>query len=795
MKRNDPISTCRRILKSRLCLGLIGMILLAAGAGCTPGAAIQRHHVGVADVDNPFVRVNIPAETKPVEPPPPPPAEKPKPKEPAPKTLKYIAEDKAEVSRPPAGEKKQDPGPRVHVELAFDNADLYEVLDLTLYDLFGLSYMVDPTLKAMVTFHIAGDFTRDEFINVLNSALQLNSLSIVKGSGNIYKVTPKPNSPGAGGTDVRMGDDSEGNGDATRLIRLRYVAAATAATNVTPFLSKGAVVVPDAVNNSLLITDTQDNLARAAAILGVIDVDYFRDVSWQIFPIKEADLETLAADLDGILKSGGLYTRQGAVEGAFEMFPIKSMNALLVVTRWPSMLTLVQDWIAAMDQAADLDTDVFVYFVENGSAVELSNVLGQIFGASVSSRSSLSQSSSTSRSGALGGTSRSRTSSLGSGTTGGLTGSTTQTGGSTAASLGSALSRSTSSSSRTGARGTLVPQTAAGSGAGRLGGDDLFGLVDVIPDEANNAIVFKASKKDYKLVQSILKKLDIVPRQVLINVMIAEISLSGSVEYGIEWFLNKNVGKLGSQEGDYRVQGALDQSITRPLNTALGSSTGFFFSVYDPVDFLRGLVYALGSDSDVNILSTPNILALDNREAVIEVGNEVPTATSTTQDLTTGTKVTSSVQYRKTGILLTVTPHINSSGLVKMELVQEVSEIGEFVKDLNNYIILTRRADTSLVVEDGQTIVIAGLMKSTNNNSNSGIPFLKDIPILGYLFGGTTQSMSKTELIIMITPHVVKNRTEADNITREFAQKVEMLRSKEIVPPVQTGGSAPNPGS
>ena len=221
MKRNDPISTCRRILKSRLCLGLIGMILLAAGAGCTPGAAIQRHHVGVADVDSPFVRVNIPAETKPVEPPPPPPAEKPKPKEPAPKTLKYIAEDKAEVSRPPAGEKKQDPGPRVHVELAFDNADLYEVLDLTLYDLFGLSYMVDPTLKAMVTFHIAGDFTRDEFINVLNSALQLNSLSIVKGSGNIYKVTPKPNSPGAGGTDVRMGDDSEGNGDATRLIRLR----------------------------------------------------------------------------------------------------------------------------------------------------------------------------------------------------------------------------------------------------------------------------------------------------------------------------------------------------------------------------------------------------------------------------------------------------------------------------------------------------------------------------------------------------------------------------------------------
>jgi len=726
-------------------IGIILMMTILTGSGCTPGKALKKPDSVYTESANPFVRMNIPDE-KPQQAPVKPPIVSLEPvKEAAPKTnLRHIAAEKPAppktTAKPGDGKKKEA---KVHVELAFDNADLYEVLDLTLYDLFGVSYMVDPTLKAMVTFHIAGDYTRDEFINLLNNALQLNSLSIVNGPGSIYKVTPKPSSGGAGGALV-VTDDNPMTGDVTRLIRLRYVGVAAAAANIIPFLSKGAVVVQDMVNNSLLVTDTNENLTKAVAILGVIDVEYFSDISWQIFPIKDVDVNVIAADLESVLKSGGLYTRQGTVEGALELFPIRSMNAILVVTRWPNMLKLVQDWIAAMDQGIDSETNVFVYFVENGSAMELAEVLGQIFGSKVTTTRSSSAAS------------RSKPASTRSTT--GLTKSTPST---------------------TAQKQTLVNPTAASSA--KRTDDGLVENVEVIPDEANNAIVFKASKRDYKLVQTILKQLDIVPRQVLINVLIAEISLSGSIEYGIEWFLNKNVGKLGSQDGDYTVQGALDNSLARAINTPLGSANGFFFSVYDPVEFLRSLVYALGSDSDVNILSSPNILALDNREAIIEVGNEIPTATGTTSDTTTGTKTTTSVQYRKTGVLLTVTPHINSSGLVKMELVQEVSDIGEFVPELSNYIILTRRADTSLVVEDGQTVVIAGLMKSNSRNSNSGIPFLKDIPILGYLFGGASQEMQKTELIIMITPHVIKNRTDAETITWEFSNKIKTLQRDKIL--------------
>jgi general secretion pathway protein D len=748
------------------------LVLLALGAaGCSSGTQWLKPYNSpeVSEGENPFLRVTIPEEKPPGSPEDNKVEKKEKPAVTETKTAlpaKHIS-TQSPPEQPVFGQKstkdKKDSAQAVHVELAFDNADLYEVLDLTLYDLFGLSYMVDPTLKSTVSFHITGDFTRDQFINVFNQALQLNNLSIVRGSGNIYKVLPRANSAGSANAPVSVSEESGLVGDVTRLIRLRYVAAAAAATNVTPFLSKGAQIVQDTVNNALLITDTAENISRAVAILGVIDIEYFADLSWQIFPVKEVDAAVIAEDLGSVLQAGGLFKRQGAAEGSFEIFPIKSMNAILVVTRWPSVLTLVQDWIAAMDHMNDSDTNVFVYFAENTSALDLADVLQQVF---------LGQS----------GTARSSRTAAGKSAAGKSATSKSRTGSSISSSGGLGMQGSQSSQQQRTAtqpqsRQTIVRPTATGAGRTAAGEDDFAGNVEIIPDEGNNAIVFKASNRDYKKVLTVLKQLDIQPRQVLINVLVAEITLSGSVQYGIEWFLNKNIGSIGGSDGDYTAQGALGNKIAKPINTPLGVTNGFYFTVYDPVDFLRGLVFALGSDSDVNILSSPNILALDNTEATIEVGADVPTSTGTTTSTINTNSVTNTVQFRKTGIILTVTPHINSNGLVKMELVQEVSDLGDFNKELNNYIFLTRRADTSLVVADEQTVVLGGLMQTNKKNSQSGIPFLKDIPILGYLFGGVSKETKKTELIFMITPHVIKNRSEADKITREFAQKVADLQA------------------
>ena len=716
------------------------LMLGLVSAGCGAGKW-QKPYTPPADSakENPFVRINVPSENgggaqaqKPEE----------KPHEQAgihekkmPPSVKHIAKaspsDKfASTSRPA---QVKEPGKVVHVELAFDNADLYEVLDVSLYDLFGISYMVDPTLKTNVTIHIKGDYTRDQFIGVFNQALQLNNLSIVLGAGNIYKILPRANSAGSGGAPAVNTDSGGAGGDITRLIRLRYVSVAAAATNITPFLSRGAQVVQDAVNNALLITDTPDNISRVMAILGVIDVEYFSDISWQLFPLKEVDATTVATDLGSVLKAGGLYKRQGAIEGGFEIFPIKSMNAILVVTRWPSILKLVQDWIQAMDHMTQAESNVYVYFVENASAVDLADTLQQVFLGTSSSKSAKSSTSKTKT-----------TSSLSTGT--GL--------------------------SSTPKQQTIVKPTVSRTAKSGSGTDEFSGNVEITPDEANNAILFRANSRDYRKIYTVLKQLDIQPREVLINVLIAEVTLTNSTKYGVEWLLKGTTG------AGITLHGALDSTsgINRSINTPLGTDDGFTLGVYNASDFLQGLVYALGSDSDVNILSSPNILALDNKEATIEVGDEIPMVTGTTTSATAGTTVTNTVQYRKTGVLLTVTPHINSSGLVKMDLTQEVSDVGDYVAAMNNYKFLTRKADTSLVVSDGQTVVIGGLMKSNKSNSQAGIPFLKDIPILGYLFGGISKSLQKTELIIMITPHVIKSKSDADEITSEFSQKLEYLK-------------------
>ena len=609
------------------------------------------------------------------------------------------------VSQP---QKAKDSDP-IKVELAFDNADLYEVLDSTLFELYHIDYMIDPSIKAKVTFHLSGSYTRNQFINIINNILQLSNLAIVRGPGRLYKIVRRNLSPAEGNQPASRGSVRGSTGDVTRLIKLRYLSANTALASIRPFLTHGATLVPSAVTNDLIIADTPENITKAASILSLLDVPYFQDIIWRIFPVREADAQELANDLNKIVRSNGLYNRPGINQVNVEILPIKTLNALLVVSRWPKMIKTIEDWLQALDHVQDKGSNVFVYFVENGVATDLADILKQLFGGKVSENKN----------------------------------------------------RTTIVEPVKGKKSTVKNIKVTG---------ELAGKVDIIPDEINNAIVFKAMPRDYRIIQNVLKQLDIVPRQVLINVMVAEITLSAKTEYGIEWFLKGNGGN------GYSIQGSLDNNIGRSYDNPLGSATGFTLGVYDGVDFLRGLISALGTDSGVNILSSPNILAVDNKEATIEVGEEIPTVTGQVTDATSGSTVTNTIQYRKTGILLTVTPHINSSGLVKIELSQEVSDKGEYDNALHTYSILTRRAETSLVVNDGQTIVLGGIMKSSQTAGNSGIPFLKDIPGLGLLFGGTSKENRKTELVLLLTPHVINNREDIDLITREFSQKVKQVR-------------------
>ncbi|ROR03133.1 type II secretion system secretin GspD [Desulfosoma caldarium] len=643
--------------------------------------------------------------------------------------------------------KMSDADKTVDIDMAFDAADLYQVLDATLYQLFEVNYIVDPSIKAKVTFRAKGSYTKPAFFKLLNDVLQVSGLALVPGPGDMVKVVRKDLGPGLSGAGIDDGAVEAGFVDVTRLIRLRYLGAETAAANIKPFLSPNAVVVPDKASNALVVTDTLTNIEKVAGVLAIMDMDRIQEVSWRIFPLRYAEASEVAQELTEILSKEGLFVRPGADSGGFQLFAIRSLNAVFLATRWPALIDQAARWLAVIDRPGEAGEGIYVYSVENGSAVELADVLSRVYGLSTStSRTSRTAEGSPSLAGTRSSRSRSRTSSP-------LTGST-----------GAGLSTARPSASGASASGPTIPErSTVGAAGGALEGEVAF-----IPDEATNSIVIKAREKDYHIIRKVLEKLDQIPRQVLINVIIAELSLSGSVEYGIEWFLQGHYK-------DYTGQFVLDNARSRAVNTALETGTGFAAAVFDSTDFLRGLINALGKDTSLNILSSPNIMASDNKEAYIEVAEEIPIVTGeVTSQETTATSRT--IQYRKTGIILKVTPHINSSGLVKMDISQEVSERGEKDPDLKTTSIVSRVAETSLVVQNGQTIVIGGLMRNRNSVSRSGIPGLRNLPLLKYVFGSEGKESSKTELIILITPRVVRDRKEAEMVTQEFSRKVEGLR-------------------
>jgi len=294
----------------------------------------------------------------------------------------------------------------------------------------------------------------------------------------------------------------------------------------------------------------------------------------------------------------------------------------------------------------------------------------------------------------------------------------------------------------------------------------------IFGDEITNSIIILSTPKDYSLIEDVIKQMDVMPRQVLIEALVAEVTLKDEFKFGLEWYLKTNF-KLGNTKlTGFPVSGESIGGFD-PANVL--AQTGFTFAALDAAEVVRGLLQTLATDQRVKVIASPHIMVSDNREARIQVGDQLPVQTSQSET-SAGTLVTS-VQYRDTGSTLKVKPHINESGLVSLEITQELSfQTGTGVQD--NPIISNRTAETNVVVQDGQTVIIGGLIRETKDSSQTGVPVLKDIPILGYLFGATETSVNRTELIVLITPHVVRTPDESSKITDLFRKKLKGISEK-----------------
>lgn len=612
----------------------------------------------------------------------------------------------------------------------FDDADLYEVVR-TLADLLKINYIVESGVRGKVTIHTAGSLRRSDLFDIFYQVLEANGLTAIK-EGNLYKIGPlknAPRSPIAARFGRKAGSAAKGERVVMQIVPLEYMAAAEMTKLLTPFISAEGTIIAHGESNTLLIVDRDVNIVKALELISVFDIDMFQDVRHRFYSLDYLEAEEMAKLLADVL---GAYQPEGKPD--FKIIPIKRLNMLLMVGKDGSMFAKAEAFIRQLDiPVTDVTPRIYVYYVKNGEAEDLSGLLNEVFGLS-------------------------------------------RDVGQTAGEIQTAkevknpyappnpfepLPKETPRS-KTSGQAALPGGKPASS---EEGSGTLRKSVKITPDVNRNALIIESIPSDYRIMEDILKKLDVLPRQVLIEVVIAEISLDGGEDLGVEWDYKKGDG------------GSLGLSL---LSAQMGSA-GLQYIIGE-TERWSAAFSALATQNRVNILSAPVVLASDNKEAKINVSDKIPVASAEYIYNTGGEGVTqTNIQYRDTGIILSVKPHINERGLVSMEVSQEVSEQGDGV-DVGGQSYPSfreRSVDTVCTVKNGQTVIMGGLMRERESKGRSGVPILSQIPGLGFLFGKDSEEYVKTELILLITPRVIVSLEDIDAVTEEFKSKVDGVRRQQ----------------
>lgn len=626
------------------------------------------------------------------------------------------------------------------VVLNFEGADLREVVRVVLADMLHENYTIDPKVNGTVTIHTSQALTRAAVIPILETVLRMNNAAMVRENG-AYRIVPLASA-------ARSATPQLGNlqpGYSVQIVPLQYIAAREMSKILEPLVPEGSIIRVDETRNLLMLAGGEGEIRHALETVSVFDLDWLAGMSVGLFSLQSVDVKSILPELELLFGEKS----KGPFAGMVRVIPIERMNAVFVVTPRPQYLEQARVWVERLDRnGGKSGTRLFVYHVQNGKAEKIAALLSQVIGGKTASGATPAASVAP-----------------------GLTGTSLQSSSSGMSGTSQSASPFSSSSSSGSMAGSSLSNTAAttqsvvATGTGEALGLGAGSTIKVIADKDNNALLILANAAEYEKIEDAVKKLDVIARQVLVEVTIAEVALIGELQYGLEWYFN-NATNITGQLTNVGALAPITSSVTpkKPF-TAIWSGPG---------GNVKAVLSALASDSKVNILSSPHIMVTDNQVAQIKVGDSVPIQGSTTVT-TAGTPITS-VQYVDTGILLEVRPHINAGGLVTMEIKQEVSDPAvTTTSGLTSPTINKRTAQSIVAVQSGETMVLAGLIRDRKENSSGGLPFLSEIPVFGGLFGTQGRKDNRTELVIMITPRVVNNSQQAREVTAEFRKKLSGL--------------------
>ncbi|MCI0400778.1 MAG: type II secretion system secretin GspD [Gammaproteobacteria bacterium] len=628
------------------------------------------------------------------------------------------------VAQIPDTETKPDTEPG-DITLNFEETDIREFIKVILGDVLNLNYIIDPQVDGTVTVETASPVKKEALIPLVEEILAINGAAIVETEG-IYWILPKDEAVRGNLAPITPAFTDE-VGYSVRIVPLAYIAAQEMQKILEPFLPEGASLRVDKQRNLLILGGTQQELNTLQETIDTFDINWLRGMSVGVYPLEYVDPKTLKAELDSILGGVESDSSDELLGGLVRTVPIERLNSLLLISSTANALREAEIWLQRLDTPGDpVGRGLYVYKVQNAKATELAEMLGQIFGTSDLTILPTPEA-------AL------------------APGVTPVTISSTEAEGDQQETEQAKSSAAVGTQDAALPSGES---------------IDIIADDSRNALVVLATPQDYKMVEAAIRKLDVVPLQVLIEASIIEVTLNDNLDYGVEWFFRNELGS-------YTGQGLLDLGIAGigPL------IPGFSYTIVNSANNVRFVLNALAEESEINVLSSPSLMVLDNQTATINVGDEIPVATrQSVSVISPDAPQINEITFRQTGVTLEVTPRVNNSGLVTLEIRQEVSlPVQTTTSTLDSPTIQNRTIETIVAVNSGETLILGGLIQETETNAESGIPVLYKIPILGPLFGATSNEARRTELIVLLTPRVARNRDEARAISEEYRQKLKSV--------------------
>jgi general secretion pathway protein D len=678
------------------------------------------------------------------------------------------------------------------VVLNFDNADIETVVHAA-SEIVGFNYVLAPDVRGKVTVQTSGRIPLEDVYGVLLAILEVHGFTAVK-SGSLYKIVriegarerALPTIVGGDPDPNRVGDEV-----ITQIVPVRYSSVTDLGSLLRPLISTRGTLIAHRETNILIVTDSASNVRRLLEIVRHVDVEIALD-ELQIIPVRFADAADLATILNQLFATGRLRRSSGTpgapppapapaapgaprppaaageAVGGSDRPPLiiaeRRSNSLIIHARKTDG-ELIRRLLNQLDVNIYGGRRVFIYYAESAKAKELAATLNAIYGARDT-------------------------------TPAGLTAPATPR--------------------RPGEPAPPPPPPAVGPG-GPLGGAGILselgnieGQVRFIADETTNSVIVTTFPRSWSEIEVTIKQLDRQPRQVLIEVLVAEVTLTDDLRLGVDWAIKTGKLSLFQQSISTATPTTIQPPVQFPITQAVGLPGPGLTAVAFAADEFLGILNALASQNLLNVLSNPHVMTSENKKAVINVSDSIPIVTSqqvpigagavSTTTPTTAVVGTQTVEYRDAGVILTVTPRIGERGTVALDVKQEVNDIGAAEPPTGSRRIIKREAETSVVLINNMTLVLGGLIRDSTSTENRGIPFFKDIPVLGYLFGAKVRTITKTELLILITPRVIGTALDAARITDEMRrvtpgleQSIRRAPRQPTIIPAPTPPPSPEP--